>query len=115
MSFFCFNDNANPEYYTYSHTLSLHNALPFVARLWRGSCEGQWPSGDYGAGKDCGADDRALYRDRSWICDGTAASSSRRSGLIAHILFVQTADGCAPKKTPARSKPCGRQMKISVP
>src|SRR3546814_124829 len=86
-----------------------------IARLCRGACEGQWPRGAYGAGKDRGADDRALYRDRSWICDGTAASSSRRSGLIAHILFVQTADGCAPKKTPARSKPCGRQMKISVP
>src|SRR3546814_14757847 len=75
----------------------------------------QWPRGAYGAGKDRGADDRALYRDRSWICDGTAASSSRRSGLIAHILFVQTADGCAPKKTHARSKPCGGQMKNSVP
>src|SRR3546814_8512073 len=77
-----------------------------IARLCRGACEGQWPRGAYGAGKDRGADDRALYRDRSWICDGTAASSSRRSGLIAHILFVQAADGCAPKKTPARSKPC---------
>src|SRR3546814_20126115 len=65
-----------------------------IARLCRGACEGQWPRGAYGAGKDRGADDRALYRDRSWICDGTEASSSRRSGLIAHILFVPTPDGC---------------------
>src|SRR3546814_3076819 len=70
-----------------------------IARLCRGACEGQWPRGAYGAGKDRGADDRALYRDRSWICDGTAASSSRRSGLIAHILFVQTADGRSEEHT----------------
>src|SRR3546814_5607780 len=33
--FFCFNDPATTEIYTYCHTLSLHDALPiFVRREW---------------------------------------------------------------------------------
>src|SRR3546814_6137528 len=38
MLFFCFNENATTEIYTYCHTLSLHGALP-ILRFGKG-----WPS-----------------------------------------------------------------------
>src|SRR3546814_21177599 len=63
--YFCFNVTATTEFYTYLHTLSLHDALPI---WWHGNTP---PRGEAGRGAACWREGRRLL----------AESEARQTGM----------------------------------